>query len=459
MGTKTDTTQSESSAQQAALHYLDAQSVTIGANVRNSDAETVAADKGFIESIRTQGVLVPVLAYLDGDTTVIVAGKRRTLAAAHTGQPLPAIVHPERPADVERLIAQWDENERRQAMGDNDRLAGIEQMSLLGMSVAQIAKRTHQGKQAVTDALAVSGSDSAREAMATQDLTLDQAAVLVEFQDDPAALESLTEAATSDEYDFDHTVATIRQERLETAAINELTETLTAEGITIVDRPEYHDTTIRLSQLLDAASGERLDAEAHRACPGHVVWLTFDRWGENPGAAAQPGCTDPKSNGHRDAYSMSIGTGARSGPMTEEEKAERRTVVANNKAWDAATEVRRAFLTKIAQRKTPPTGAEALISAAVAQVGTHYNTKTAQDASGVLSLDSGKVAKEVKAKNTTAKRHTVITLAVVLGQWEAGADRHTWRNPSDWDKRVMNTLITWGYTPSDVEKIVSGTTA
>ena len=225
-----------------------------------------------------------------------------------------------------------------------------------------------------------------------------------------------------------------------------------------MERPDYNGPTLRLSQLVDAESGDGVDEDAHRLCPGHVVWLTFDRWGETPGVSAHPACTDPKVNGHRDAYSMSMGSGARSGPMTEEQKAERRTVVANNKAWDAATEVRRAFLTKIAQRKTPPSGAEALISAAVAQVGNYGTNKHPNDAWAALSIDGGKIGREVKAKNTTAKRHTVMTLSLVLGQWEAAAGRHTWRGPTEWDTRIMTSLITWGYSPSDVEKIVSGTT-
>lgn len=455
MGTKTTTSQSESTAT-ATLEYLDPKSVTIGANMRTSDAEAVIADTAFIESIKSQGVLVPVLAYRDGDATVVLAGKRRTLAAAHTEQPLPAVVHSAAPADIDRLIAQWDENERREPMTEADRLAGIEQMTLLGLSVAQVTQRTHHNPDAVTAAVAVAKSDTARSALVQSSLTLEQAASLIEFEDDAEVIASLSLIAGDTEYDFDHTVATIRQDRLEAAAITEATETLTAEGITIVERPDYDSATIRLSQLVDADSGERLDEESHRTCPGHVVWLTFDRWGETPGASAHPACADPKSNGHRDAYSMSIGSGAaRSGQMTEEEKAERRTVVANNKAWDAATEVRRAFLTKVAQRKTPPSGAEALVSAAVAQVGNYGTNKHPHDAWAALSIDGAKIEREVKAKNTTAKRHTVITLAVALGQWEAAAGRHTWRNPSLWDSRVMKALVIWGYSPSEVEAIVS----
>ena len=451
------TAQNTTQTPEATMEYLDANTVTIGANMRTSDADSVQADTAFIESIKAQGILVPVLAYRDGEDIVVIAGKRRTLAAAHTGQRLPAVIYPTPPADLDRLVAQWDENERRDPMTEADRLAGIEQMTLLGLSVAQVAKRTHHDPAAISAAVTVATSAPAREALTSYtNLTLEQAAAMVEFQDDPEVMESLSLIAGDPEYDFDHTVATIRQDRLETVAITEATDAITAKGITIVERPEYGSTVIRLSQLVDADSGDRIEEEDHQACPGHAVWLTFERWSETPGATAHPVCTDPKTNGHRDAYAMSIGSGqSQTGPRTEEQKAERREVIANNKAWDAATEVRRAFLTKMAQRKTPPTGAEAVISAAVAQVGNHGTNKYPRDAWEALNVDGTKIGREVAAKNTTAKRHTVIALALVLGLWEANAGRHTWRAPTEWDARVMKALITWGYTPADVESVVS----
>ncbi len=40
--------------------------------------------------------------------------------------------------------------------------------------------------------------------------------------------------------------------------------------------------------------------------------------------------------------------------MSEEQKAERRKVIANNKAWPAATEVRRTFVRELASRRSAP---------------------------------------------------------------------------------------------------------
>ncbi len=56
----------------------------------------------------------------------------------------------------------------------------------------------------------------------------------------------------------------------------------------------------------------------------------------------------------------------------------------------------------------------------------------------------------------TAKAASVRTLAAVLCAWEETSGVHTWRGPSEWDGRIMNALIGWGYEPSDVGRILIG---
>lgn len=70
-------------------------------------------------------------------------------------------------------------------------------------------------------------------------------------------------------------------------------------------------------------------------------------------------------------------------------------------------------------------------------------------------MDPRKTAQEIANSRTTVKRHTVLALAHVLGQWEAGASRNTWRGPNAWDARVLATMTRWGYKPSDVEQQVT----
>ncbi len=53
--------------------------------------------------------------------------------------------------------------------------------------------------------------------------------------------------------------------------------------------------------------------------------------------------------------------------MTEEQKAERRTLVANNKFWDSAEKVRRSWMSEsFLTRTTPTKGTETFLALAVA---------------------------------------------------------------------------------------------
>ena len=89
------------------------------------------------------------------------------------------------------------------------------------------------------------------------------------MEDDPEAVKALIAAAKTGQ--FDHVAQRIRDKRAEQARIEVKTEELRAQGITVVDRPEYNDTTTRSLRDLVDAEGNEVDAEQHRACPGHAV--------------------------------------------------------------------------------------------------------------------------------------------------------------------------------------------
>lgn len=456
---QTSTTATEQSTRPA-LVEVDPATLTVGPNVRATDAEAVAADKAFCDSIKSQGVMSPVTAYTDteaeGCPVVVLYGQRRVLAAVHVGlDAVPVLLHPAKPTDLDALTQQWDENERRAAMSEADRARGIEQMSLLGLSAAQITKRTGTHRDRVRAVLDTKDNTTTRDGLSAG-LSIEQAAALAEFDTDPDVVATLTTAAQDeDPAAFPHTLARFRQARDEAAAIAEVARPFHERGVTVLtERPAYDDPALSLARLVDAEGNDLDEAEHEASCPGHAVLVHYVRPyndDEEPHAQAVPFCTDPKANKHRDRYSSSGSTN--SGPMSEEQKAERRTLIANNKAWDAAQDVRREWLAALVTRKTPPTGGEALIARALTlPYGDDINRS---DWTAPLDLDGDKIAREAHAKNTTAKRHTVLALARVLGQWERHAGRNTWRNPSPWDAVVMTALIAWGYPASDLEKGVA----
>ena len=222
--------------------------VEIGDNVRLDPK----MDKEFVASIRQRGVLEPVLLYRAADGTLtVLAGQRRTLAAREAGRDtIPALISDEPPAKADRLVDQYVENEHRAALSNSERITAIEQMALAGLSDHQIAKRTATPKATVQAAKAAAQAPALREY--ADQLTLDQAAVLTEFEDDPEAVEVLLDAAESGR--FDHVAQRLRNDREDTAKRAAFAAALTAQGLTVIDDPGYSTTTPirRLTRLTDA---------------------------------------------------------------------------------------------------------------------------------------------------------------------------------------------------------------
>lgn len=482
------------------LEMINPHELTIDENVRLDPR----LDKAFIDSIRARGVLTPITAWRDQDGSVHVQrGQRRTLAAREAEvDTVPVAIGAEPPAEADRLIDQWVENERRAALTNGERVAAVEQMTLAGLSVTKIAKQTGTKRDTVKAALAVSKSETATEA--ADMLTLEQAAALAEFDDDAEAVEALIEAARRGQ--FDHTLSRVRNNRAEAEAIAALVEECRAAGLTVLDdEPLPYDVqagkpTI-LDRLTDSDDRSAIEPEQHAAnCPAHAVRVKllsqdvytdaegnelteeevdaklndeYDRrtaaadddedviepdcedlgihatWERRP--TAQAVCTEPER--HQLRYPNSFGTAKkRADDMTEEEREEarieRKRVVENNAAWRAAESVRRDWLKSFATRKTAPKGAEQHIAGHVlANPDRRYN------ALDTLGLDSHALTSELTG--CTPKRATQITLALALATWEASTDVHTWRNPDPASRDTLRALQTWGYTLSDIEAEVA----
>ena len=185
---------------------------------------------------------------------------------------------------------------------------------------------------------------------------------------------------------------------------------LEARGITVYsDRSSYVPWTLDLENLRDS-DGNEITPEAHAACPGRAVTITYD-WGWAPGAEAayraahgvpddedlsdveftsdeearEAGfaprwevaghlCPDPEQYGHTNALGRAQGNAHQEQRSAEEEAAEaarkteeRRRVRQRNTEWRAATEVRTIHLKELLARKTPPAGAITLIVEAMAR--------------------------------------------------------------------------------------------
>lgn len=450
-----------------------------------------APDAELVRSVKAVGVLEPITAVVTAEDRLLVRfGHRRTLAAVEAEQEsVPVYVSgtdtEDQDAEVHRIITQRDENTHRAGLSTADEVGVVEQLAAFGLSANQIAKRSRLKRATVDHALAVSESALARKATNRYtDLTLDQAATVAEFEDDPEAVKALIIAAH--EGRFDHTAQRLRDQREEQARRDAVATWLTEDGTTVVDPPAWgqENQPVRLSSLTnDLDEPTPLDVNEHRDCPGHVAWIgtswgPIDRDGnpipddtddEDPiwadathGQYPSPvhGCADPTAHGHHDRYAPNRQS-PRASDMSEEEREaarqQRRLVVENNKAWDSAETVRREWVAALAKAKTPPKGTERFLAEALSHDpdlladGHHLAAEwlgKQQPTSGFGRTDLS------PAKNASTGRCLMITLIQVLAAYENRCSRATWRQDGTHtpEGRYLRFLTAAGYTLSEVEQ-------
>lgn len=297
----TDTIQPPADTDAAAVQaeeflHLDPAEIIIGTNVRN---DLRADHKEFRKSIKERGVLEAVTVYRNEDGQyVLLRGQRRTVTAAEVGTPtglIPARVVPQ-PDDADRIGDQMVENIHRAGMRETEIVSGMEQLALLGVSAAQIAKRTSVDRPTVNAALAVSKAGETRAKYEAGDLTLEHAAIYAEFEDDEAAIERLDRARTSRWGDsVEHVAQKLRDEAAERAAYDAEVERLRAEGLPVLSFDEADDADgSLLLEDMRTVEGQPVPVDQWAALDGVAVIVT-EEW-EYPETE-----TDPETEGDEDA--------------------------------------------------------------------------------------------------------------------------------------------------------------
>ncbi|MBY6062640.1 ParB N-terminal domain-containing protein [Microbacterium esteraromaticum] len=449
-----DLTPVEETVQGPEVRRISPHTLVVEDNIRSQ----VDLDRAFVNSIKLHGVIVPILAHPDRNGNIIVRdGQRRTLAAREAdAEDVPVYVVDASDEKRIRIIQQYITNEHRTGLTDTDRAEAWRQLALDGMSITAIAKQTGTKRTTVKTGLAVAESDIAKTAVAQHALTLDQALILTEFEDDPDALAELTSIAARDPESFDHYAQRHLDDKATKEEIAALRAQYEADGYTVVDYPAWGDEDVAFFHDLLTADGERITEENYAGKDGHAVAIG-ERWGSIDIAHVVVNWREHGLTSIRHSQPTT-----RSGAMTEEEKAERRRVVANNKAWVSAEKVRRAWVTKLLGRKRLPS--QALAFAATVIADSRYEVARAANdghdmAATLLNLDGQRhygqpnpIAAMTQATPTKAG-HAL--LAVALGALEAATDKNSWRNPDQVTRQYLDQLAAWGYTLSDVETLIT----
>jgi ParB family chromosome partitioning protein len=456
--------------------------LTTGLNVR-TNAEP---DRDLIASVKANGVLQPPTVEPTGDGKYrIVFGHRRANAAAAAGYTeLEVLVVDAELAEELRLTEQLVENEQRQQLTEAERVGGYRQLELLSVSPADIAKRLGAPAAQVKKTLAVAQSSAAVEVLGEHAISLDQAAVIVEFEDSDEDVAALRQAAKDRQ--FDHVASRIRDRRAKEAVIAAKEQELAAAGVTVLgEKPatvgysgtpadpvaliEHPHGYIQNPVYADEAGTKSVKPAAHKTCPGRAVfvdaeWNRTDKGNEYFPVVIEY-CLDWKANGH---HRTSTGKPAKKAleDMTpaeleaaEKEKAERRRVIQNNKDWPLATEVRRTWIKdSLLQQKKLPADSD-LIPALWASSNLpkeSYNVgletvKNWLDISGDEWSSGAKIRRHLITGNENTATRTMLAIALSAVEDQLG-DKDAWRSQASRGLGLyLQVLASWGYDPSVLE--------
>lgn len=426
------------------LEMLDPTTLTVDINVRKDAALT----PDFIASIKEHGVMEPVIAHRTEDGTVhVLMGQRRTLGAVEAQRPLIPVMIISTPEEAERIVSQVVENIHRAAMTDADEADAYHQLSLIGVSAAAIAKKTGRTKTTVEGALKAKASEAGTAALG-KGLTIEAALILAEFEGDEAGTAALESALMDDPDQLFHVAQQLRDDRERAATLAAFTAEVEATGVTIVEQPGYDDyETARVSYL------NRPDGEPATEDDANAVFISQDYRGE---CSTVPVIVGWKDAGFKDRYSSSS---ANKGPMTEEQKAERKTLIENNKKMTAATTVRRAWVKSLLAKKQAPKGWQYFTVHAITH---HSETASGYEGDVAAEMAGAKIAGEKSwgwnplrdhvAKTTT--RPEISLIALVCAGYEKTIAKDSWRSPSQTHRDYLNQLVLWNYVPSEVEQII-----
>jgi ParB family transcriptional regulator, chromosome partitioning protein len=429
------------------LIELDPNTVTVDTNVRRDLGDL----RGLTRSVKELGVLEPAVVVADdnGGHTLLF-GHRRRAAAIAAERPLPCIVASD-VDDAQRIARQLAENLHRKDLTTGEEAAAYAQLAMLDMSDTAIARATGVTRAHVAKARKVADSDVAATVADRYHLTLDQAVTIAEFEDDRDAVKQLTVTARTNPGQFAHVASRLRQDRERAAQYAATVETLTAAGVTILDRYGDRGKAKPLGDLTDRDDGRPITPDEHAECPGRAAVVPdFDP------TEPRHYCLDPAGHGHRDRYSRSGRTTPAALP--DEVKAERREVIENNKAWRAAEPVRREWVRGLLSRKTAPKGTLRYVTEEIVgrpdRVGDGKEGLVAE----LLGVDTPTgYGRSVGAAHVTKVSDAQLPLALLA---QVAADReqamgvHTWRQRSTDAARWLAFLATTGYVLSDIEQHV-----
>jgi ParB family chromosome partitioning protein len=428
----------------------------------------------FVASIAANGVLVPLRITSSEDGAFrVIDGHRRLAAAVQVGlAEVPVDLAGDRAADeAGQFLDMWTAHRHRKPLTQLEEADALFEARAAGATKTRIRKSTGLKPPEITAALAAARlSEDTREAVGAlpHGLSLEDLAVLAEFEDDPDALRQLLNTVHWHGA-LDHQAERLRQERADKAEHVRLRQEMEAAGYGITEALPPG------GQLLTALrhDGEELTAETHAGCPGRGVFFrSYDL------TSPVHYCADPAGHGHsllHPGAATAVGpagttgpAGPVGGPGRGPSDADRRLVVRGNKAWKAAALVRQRWLAgNLFQRRTAPREVAQFIAQQLLTMPDPLRQGLASaHIRDLFTQITGQTADKCQeaCATATAGRLPLLMLAPVVVAYEQamteGEGKNTWRPdryspcPRAEAGNYLTFLSSLGYQLSDIEQAV-----
>jgi ParB family chromosome partitioning protein len=435
------------------------------------------------------GVLLPlrITIHCDGDveTYRVIDGHRRLAAALKTGvTEVPYDMVSERSGDeAGQYLDMFTADRHHEPLTQLEQADALFAASEAGANKTRIRKATGlkapQVKTALTAATLTTETRADVDELVAErgdQMSLEDLAILAEFQDDPDALGQLMNAAEYHD-SLEHQAERLRLERADRAAHDKLRAGLEASGLAVTDG--LPPGALRLTFLKQ--DGEPLTAESHAACPGRgAFFYSYDK------TSPVHYCTDPSQYGHElpeepassPAGEPFAGLGSSGaglptpGPPAEdaEAAAERRRVIEGNRAWRAAATVRHRWLSgQLFAGRSAPRGVDVFIARQLLTMpDILHRFLTSAPGTNAFATVTGKKAPQLAegCATATARKLPLLALAPIVAAYEhalsvASGSETSWRDLrfSPCSRSVAGAYFTFlasiGYELSAIEQAVA----
>ncbi|MFG1926845.1 ParB/RepB/Spo0J family partition protein [Cryptosporangium sp. NPDC048952] len=402
----------------------------------------------------------------DPNWYMVVFGHRRRRAALRLELPtVPCLVSDDEDA-ARQLAMAMIENLHRENLTVTEEADGFRQLELEGWSAEKIAETLARPLERVRQSLTLQRlPQQARDAADAGTLTLDNAAELDKFTDDPDALARILK--NGDRWGFRHALTEETRKSELRKAKDELRATLVLDGVDIVSQPaDWGSSTAKIVDartLLDK-NGELLDPEAVKGKPGFAAIIQTDYNTPKPLIV----CKDPEFLG----YTRTTSADRHLSSEEREERARKKAAEeAHTEALRLAQGVRREFLK---ETYGTPRGAKKIYLRVLREVATTPGILTySKELSDLVSAMAGiTIGSELCAgqiprhlvrdgvREKFARAGTDRLTRVLVARWAAGhesnLDAYGWQVRPEVAVPFFDTLVADGYTLSDAEQRLYG---